>query len=131
MFKLYFSSVPSIISTVLIIGFVIFASMVNVRSRSINHWGVLVICIFFLGLLMSFLSGTKDNINTASAVIPPNNWAMIILSILGGLAFIVGIATIFVRRQNFWQIGFYTLSAIIIIKIVITECYRILTYIRG
>lgn len=131
MFKLYFSSVSSIISMVLIIGFAIFFGLVNMRRGSINHWGVLVICIFFLGLSMSFLSGMKDNINTASAVIPANNWAMIILSILGGLAFMVGIATIFVRRQNFWQISFYTLSAVIMIKIAITEGYRIFTYIRG
>jgi hypothetical protein len=131
MFKLYFSSVTAIISTILIVGFAILFSLVNMKRISINHWGVLVICIFFLGLLMSIMSGLKDNINTAAAAIPANSWLMTVLSILGVLAFIVGIAAIIIRKQNVWQVEFYVLSAIILVKTVVVEVYRVITYIKG
>lgn len=129
--KLYYSTLPSIISTVLIIGFGAFFCIVNARRGNISHWGTIVLCMFLLGLLMSIMSGMKDYINTASAVIPTNSWMMKVLSILGALAFAVGIAAIILRKQTIWQVEFYVLSAIILVKTVIVEVSRILAYIRG
>jgi hypothetical protein len=131
MLKLYFSSFPSILSTVLIVGFGVFFSLVSARRGSINHWGVLVICVFFLGFLMSLMSGFKDGVNTSSALIPPKSLMMTVLTILGALAFVVGIAALIIRKQNIWQIEFYLLSAIILIKTVLVEVYRIFAFIRG
>lgn len=130
MLKLYFSDVSTIISTVLIIGFGVFFGIVTGKRNNISHWGILVLVLFFVGLAMSMMSGMKDNISTPSALIPNKHWAMTLLSILGGLAFVVGIIMLIIRRQNFWQFGFYMLSAIIIAKTVMVEVYRIIMYIR-
>lgn len=125
MLKLYFGSVSSMISTVLILVFAVFFGVVMTRRSSITHWGILVLLVFMTGLFMSIMSGTKDGIGSASSVIPSNHWSMAALCILGGLSFLIAIIALFVRRQDFWQICFYTLSAVIIIKILLTEGYRV------
>lgn len=131
MFKLYFGSIASIISTLLIIVFVIFFGMIMYRRSTIVHWGILVLIVFFLGLFMSMMSGFKDGMGTSLSLIPTNHWIMITLSILGGLAFIVGIVTVFVRRQDYWQASYYILSSIIIAKILLTEVFRVVDYIKN
>jgi hypothetical protein len=55
---------------------------------------------------------------------------MTVLSILGVLAFIVGIAAIIIRKQSVWQVEFYVLSAIILVKTVVVEVYRVIAYIK-
>jgi hypothetical protein len=131
MLKLYFSTVPSIISTALIIVFAVIFSLVSGRRASIAHWGLLSLLLFFIGLAMSIMSGFKDGVGSSAAVIPPSNPVSVILSILGGLAFVAGIAMLIFRRQDFWQFGFYALSAIIIVKTVMVEFVRIAQYIKG
>lgn len=131
MLKLYFSKATDVISLVLIIGFSIFFGIVNSRRENIEGWGRLVLVVFFVGLFMSMMSGMRDGMSTPTAVFPNNNWACILLSILGGLAFIVGIIAIIIRKQNFWQISFYMLSMIIIVKTLLVETYRIILYIKG
>lgn len=130
MLKLYFSNISSIISSVLIVVFAVLLGMATARRNSVDNWGALVLCLFFMGLMMSIVSGTKDKVGTLTALFPINNWAFIVLSILGALAFIVEIIMIFIRKQDFWQFGFYMLSVIILIKIIIVEGIRIITYIK-
>jgi hypothetical protein len=131
MLKLYFSKTTDVISLVLIIGFAIFFGIVNARREGIEGWGKLVVVVFFVGLFMSIMSGMRDGMSTPSAVFPNNNWACILLSILGGLAFLFGIVSIIIRKQNFWQVSFYMLSLIIIVKTLVVEIYRIALYIKG
>lgn len=130
MLKLYLSGISNIISTLLIIGFGVLFGMTTARRNGINHWGVLVLVVFFTGLLMSMMSGMKDNMSTPTAIFQTGSMSMIILCILGGLCFIIGIIMIFLRRQDFWQIGFYMLSSIIIIKILLVESIRVITYLN-
>jgi len=53
------------------------------------------------------------------------------LFILGGLAIIAAIITLFIRKQDFWQISFYILSGIIIAKIIVTEVFRIVEHFKN
>ncbi len=124
--KLYFSNLSNIISTVLILGFGVFFCIVYAKRGNISHWGLLVACLFFLGLLMSIMSGMKDNISTATALIPAGSWLMTVLSVLGALGFVIAIAALIFRKQNVWQFEFYLLSAVILLKTVMVELYRIL-----
>lgn len=131
MIKLYFSKPTDIISLMLIIGFSVFFGIVTARRSGIQNWGLLVLCVFFIGLLMSMMSGMRDGMATPSAVFPNNSLITTILCILGGLAFIFGIAAIFFRSQGFWQVSFYALSTIIIAKVLMVEVFRIVLYIKG
>lgn len=130
MIKLYFGSVPSILSTLFIVAFAVFFGWVTARRASIGNWGTLVLVLFIFGLLMSFMSGTKDGIATEASVIPMGHWVMAALCILGGLAFLAGIIALFVRRQEFWQVSFYLLSGIVIAKTLLTEGFRIAAHFK-
>lgn len=130
MLKLYFGNSSTIISTLLIIVFGMFFGMVMAKRSTITHWGILVLLMFFLGLFMSMMSGMKDGMGTASSIIPMNHWTMTVLCVLGGLAFLIAIVTLFVRKQDFWQISFYILSSIIIVKVLLTEGIRIVNLIK-
>ncbi len=128
MLKLYFGSVFSTISTLLILAFTVFFVLVTARRTAISHWGLLTLAMFILGLLMSMMSGMKDGMATAASVIPNKHWMMTILCVLGGLAFLSGLLALIIRNQSFWQVSFYLLSAIIILKVLLTEAYRIVHY---
>ncbi len=128
MLKLYFGSVFSTISTLLAVAFALFFALVTARRASISHWGLLTLAMFVLGLLMSMMSGMKDGMGSPTSVIPLKHWMMTALSVLGGLAFLSGLLALIIRNQAFWQISFYLLSAIIILKVLLTEVYRIVHY---
>lgn len=130
MIKLFFGNTASIISTVLMAVFALFFGLVLQRRTVIIHWGILVLFLFVLGLCMSVISGIKDKTGTPLTLIPAGHWVMTALCILGGLSFLTGMAALFIRKQSFWQIGFFTLSAIIIIKIILTESFRITDYFK-
>ncbi len=125
MLKLYFGSVFTTISTLLAVAFAVFFALVTARRASISHWGLLTLAMFVLGLLMSMMSGMKDGMGSAASVIPMKHWVMTALSVLGGLAFLSGILALIIRNQAFWQISFYLISSVIILKVVLTEAYRI------
>lgn len=128
MIKLYFGSIFSVISTLLLAAFVVFFCIVTSRRAEITHWGILTLCMFFLGLFMSMMSGMKDGMGSPTSVIPVKHWVMTVLCVLGGLAFLSGLAALIIRKQAFWQLSFYLLSAIIIVKVLVTEAYRIIHY---
>lgn len=128
MIKLYFGNTLSIISTILVVLFILIFVFVSTRQSSISHWGLLVLLILILGLSMSIISGVRDGIGTPNSMISSQHIVMTVLSVLGGLAFLIGLIALFYRKQEFWQIGFYMLSAIIIIKVIVTEGFRIIHY---
>lgn len=130
MHYLYFSSPFTVISTVLIILFAAMFSIVTVKRTRIHHWGSLVAVLFFVGLSMSVLSGFRDKMGSASALFS-SGAILALLCILGGAAMLTGILMIFLRKKNVWMIGFYILSSIIIVKVILTETVRMLHYIHS
>ena len=128
MLKLYFGNIPTTISTLLFAVFVVFFTIVTSRRAEISHWGILTMCMFFLGLMMSMMSGMKDGMGTHASVIPAQHWVMTVLCVLGGLGFLSGLAALIIRKQVFWQVSYYLLSAIIIVKMLVTEAYRVANY---
>lgn len=125
MIKLYFRDFPTLLSTLLILGFFIFFGIVTTKRTTIDNWPILVLATFFMGLLMSIMSGTKDKVGTMSALFPTNNMFFIGLSVLGVLAVIIGIITLILRKHDFYQFAFYALSSIILVKIIVVEIIRV------
>lgn len=130
MLKLYFGNTTSIISTILVIVFAILFGFVVVKKDVISHWGLLVLAIFFIGLFMSIMSGTRDGIAGPTPLFPASGWISIALSIGGALAFLMAIISLFKRSQDFWQLSFYILSGIIIAKTILVEVARIIMLIK-
>jgi len=128
MVKLYFGSVSAAISTLLALAFAVFFALVTARRTGITHWGLLTLAVFILGLAMSMMSGMKDGMGTPEAILPSKHWVTIALSVLGGLCFLMGVLALIVRKQAFWQLSFYLLSSVIILKVVLTEAFRIIDY---
>ncbi|HSK68083.1 MAG TPA: hypothetical protein VLA21_02345 [Candidatus Limnocylindria bacterium] len=131
MLKLYFGTLTAAISTLLAVAFAVFFAVVMSRRSSITHWGLLTLAMFVLGLAMSMMSGMKDGMGTAASVLPMKHWVTIALSVVGGLGMLTGVLALFIRNQGFWQAGFYALSAVIILKLVMTEAFRVVLYLRG
>lgn len=130
MLKLYFGNIQTTLSTLLAVAFAVFFALVSARRGTISHWGILTLVVFFLGLAMSIMSGMKDGMGTAASVIPVKHWVMTVLSVLGGLCFLAGILSLIFRNQAFWQTSFYLLSSFIILKVILTESFRIIQYLK-
>lgn len=126
--KLYFGSLPSLISTALIVGFAVFFGFALAGRGSIAHWGLLLLIMLVLGFAMSIVSGIKDGAGSASAVVPAKHWTMTVLSVLGVLALLTGAVSLFIRKQSFWRTGFFILASIVIAKTLLTEILRVVHY---
>lgn len=126
--KLYFGNVNTIISTLLVAAFAVFFSLVTRNRANISHWGILTLVMFFLGLAMSIMSGMKDGMGTAASILPSKHWITIVLMVAGGLGFLSGLLALIIRNQAYWQASFYILSSIIIVKVILTESFRIIHY---
>ncbi len=126
MLKLYFGNNLRRISTLLIFLFIALFTYVLQTQTETSRWGFPVFLMFALGLSMSIVSGLRDDMGKPESLIPVKHKVMTTLSLLGGLAFLVAILALFYRKQDFLELCFYALSAIIIVKVVVTEGYRLL-----
>ncbi|MBW4827584.1 MAG: hypothetical protein KZY61_06605 [Clostridiaceae bacterium] len=132
MIKLFFGNIPTILSTGLIVVFVIFLKDVLSKDPQITRWGTLALRMFLLGFIMSAMSGAKDY----SGIVPvikfgPGNKAFIVLSVLGGIGILFGIWAFISKNKSVHRTIFYALSVIIIIKTVIVEVMRIKKHFIG
>lgn len=129
MFDLYFSSVTHIISTCLIVCAAAIIIYVLRNLKDYNYWGRTFIILFFLGLLMSMMSGTRDAIGTEGGF-PTQGTLFIVLCGLGVLGFIIGVAALIsniFHTNVIFHYGSFILMLIVIIKTVLVEGQRIMT----
>jgi hypothetical protein len=129
--ELFFADVFTVISTALAFGFIVFFSSIVINNKQIEHWGWFVFLMLLLGLAMSIMSGMKDHVGTPEAIFSAGSKVILMSSILGGLAFLVGILSLIIRKQDFWRIAFFAVSGIIIIKILLVETSRIIIHLRA
>ena len=123
--KLYFGSNLRRISTLLILVFFASFTYFSQTQTDTTRWGFPVFLMFALGLSMSIVSGFRDGMGKPASLIPVKHKVMTLLCLLGGVAFLVGIIALFYHRQDFLKLCFYTLSGIILVKVLITESFRI------
>lgn len=132
MIKLFFGNIPTILSTGLIVVFVIFLKDVLSKGTQITRWGTLALRMFLLGFIMSAMSGAKDYSGIAPAIkFGSGNKAFIVLSVLGGIGILFGIWAFITKNESVRRTIFYALSVIIIIKTVIVEVMRIKKHFIG
>lgn len=127
MLKLYFGNVANFISTCLLLTFfVIFIKVIKTNPADVD-WKKMSVFMFAFGILLSATGGIKDTVSSNPAItFGTLNTPFILLCILGGLATILGIIALVIRRESALQRNlFYLLSFIIVVKTVILEGQRI------
>ena len=130
MIKLYFGNVPSILSTILFLVFVVFFIKTMKKTDGEKKWKKAAIITVLMGTAMSALSGIKDSVADTMAVsFEQMNPPLAILCALGGIALLIGVVAAFCKKEKINKGLFYTLSFIIIAKTIIVEALRITAYI--
>lgn len=130
MLGLYLGSTVRIISTVLIIGAFFFITYILKNRKEYRYWGRTFLILFIMGLFMSIISGTRDEIGTVGGF-PTQGILFIILCALGILGFVLGLIALLSKLSKtnaVFHYGSYLLILIIIIKTVLVETTRIIAY---
>ena len=129
MLNLYFGNMPSILSTILFLVFVVFVIITLKKTDGGKKWKKAAITTVLMGIGMSALSGIKDSAADTMAVsFEQMNAPLAILCALGGLALLIGVAAVVLKNEKINKFLFYTLSLIIVAKTVIVEALRIANY---
>ena len=129
MIKLYFGNVPSILSTILFLVFVVFFIRTMKKTDGDRKWKKASIITVLMGTAMSALSGIKDSVADAMAVsFEEMNLPLAILCALGGIALLMGVVAVICKKDKINKGIFYALSMIIIVKTIIVEVLRIADY---
>ena len=132
MIKLYFGNVPSILSTILFLVFVVFFIRTMKKTDGDRKWKKASIITVLMGTAMSALSGIKDSVADAMAVsFEQMNPPLAILCALGGIALLIGVVAAFCKKEKINKGLFYALSMIIIVKTIIVEVLRIADYLAS
>ena len=131
MLNLYFGNVPSILSTILFLIFVVFFITTIKRSDKGRKWKKAAIITVVMGSAMSALSGIKDSCADTMAVsFEQMNLPLAILCILGGMAILMGIVAVFCKKEKINKVLFYAMSFIIVAKTIVVEVLRVADYLR-
>lgn len=132
MIKLFFGNVPSFLSTILFLVFVVFFIKTMKKTDGGKKWKKAAIITVLMGTAMSALSGIKDSVADTMAVsFEQMNPPLAILCALGGIALLIGVVAAFSKKEKINKGLFYTLSFIIIAKTIIVEALRITAYMRN
>jgi uncharacterized membrane protein len=124
MLKLYFGNAISIMTTVFVLALLFFVIYAFIRRGEIDKWGRYILVFILVGTAISGLSATRDAYMTANALFTPNGLQSLICAIAGGLIFLTGIVSLFVRKQAFRKIAFQLISIFFIIQVVTVEVSR-------
>ena len=129
MLNLYFGNVPSILSTILFLVFVVFFIKTVKKPDGGTKWKKAAIITGLMGTAMSALSGLKDSFADAMAIsFERMNLPLAILCALGGMALLMGVMAVFCKKEKFNKGLFYALSFIILAKTIFVEALRVAAY---
>ena len=129
MIKLFFGNVPSFLSTILFLVFLVFFIKTMKKTDGEKKWKKAAIITVLMGTALSALSGIKDSVADTMAVsFEQMNPPLVILCALGGIALLIGVVAAFCKKEKINKGLFYTLSFIIIAKTIIVEVLRIADY---
>ena len=129
MFNLFLGNVPSILSTILFLAFVVFFIKTMKKQDVDRKWKKAAIITVIMGTAMSALSGIKDSVaDTMVVSFEQMNLPLAILCALGAMALLMGVAAFFCKKEKINKGLFYSLSFIIIAKTILVEALRIADY---
>lgn len=124
MFRLFFGDVISILTTVFVLAMLAFVVITFKNRGTISKWGRRILIFILVGTAISALSATRDAYMMESAVFSVRSIQSMLCSIAGGMIFLAGIVSIFIRNQKFRKTGFQIISVLFIIQVLAVEVSR-------
>ncbi|MEL7570373.1 MAG: hypothetical protein AAGU14_07390 [Eubacteriaceae bacterium] len=131
MFNLFFGNIFALLTTVLVLILLAFIGLTLVRRNQIKKWGWLILIIILAGTAVSALCATRDAYMTESALFSINSMQSVVCSIAGGLIFVAGVISIFIKNQKFRKTCFSIISILFIIQVITIEASRIILNMGG
>jgi hypothetical protein len=131
MIRLYFGDLPATLTTAILLILLAAIGVSFARRRTIAKWGRIVLVLILVGTAASMLSAMRDAYMMEGAAFAADGAQSTICSIAGGLIFLIGILSLFIRRQPFRKAGFYAISALALVQILAIEGTRIASYLGG
>lgn len=125
MSALYFANPISLLTIAAVLAVLAFIAVALVRRKDVRHWGRLVLVLVLAGTAISGLSATRDAYMTADALFAVESLQSTLCSVAGGLIFLAGLVTIFVRRQSFRKFSFFFISMLFVAQVLTVEASRI------
>jgi hypothetical protein len=135
MLNLFFTNTATVISTILVLGVLIFSIKTIINQKKINHWGRRVALLFVSGLLVCIFVAIRDNYhlsvmnitnpNIAPGVFTAESIQSTLCCLGGAIIAFCSLSSIFIRRQGYLKTMFFILYATIILKTLVIEISRI------
>ncbi|MEL4106343.1 hypothetical protein AAFA46_05805 [Oscillospiraceae bacterium WX1] len=125
MLGLYFGSVVSVITTVLVLAVLAFIVVSVVLGEEKTKWGRRILLLVLAGTALSALSATRDAFMMENALIAPESLQSLVCAVAGGIIYLIGIVSVFIRNQKFRRAGFLIISALLIVQVLTVEITRI------
>lgn len=131
MFNLFFGDLFSALTTVFVLGMLVFATISFLKRYRIEKWGRRILVFILVGTAISGLSAMRDAYMTNSALFSVSSIQSEICSLAGGLIFLIGLAAIFIRNQKFRKMSFHLISVFFIVQVITIEASRIALNLGG
>ena len=133
--KLCFGSFSSIISTILIVGIMVYIWNTISKRSEINSWGKKIALLALWGLLICIFASTRDgyvqsvqasmDTKVLPGVFTADSIQSVLCSIGGAVIAFSSLSSIFVKRQGYRKVMFNILSAAIVFKVLVIEISRL------
>ena len=133
--NLLFGNILAVISTILVLGVIIFSIITMIKQKEINHWGRRVALLSGLGLLACIFVAIRDNYhlsvmsmtnpNIVPGVFAAESIQSTLCSLGGAIIAFCTFSSIFIRRKGYLKTMFFILSATIILKTLVIEISRV------
>jgi len=124
MFNLYFKDVYSVLTLVFLAGMIIYIVLAIKNRNRIEKWGKKIALFIGIGMAISFLSAMRDAFASPGAVFAMNSMQSLVCSIAGGLIFLTGIVSIFLKNQMHKKYCYFTVSVLFAVQVLVVEISR-------
>ena len=131
MLDLYFGNVFSVLTLVFVAGMAAFIPIAIHRRDRISKWGRLVALFILVGTAISAFSAMRDGYGTADGVFTMSSLQSAICSIAGGLIFLTGVVSLFLKKQALRRSSFFLISALFAVQVVTIEASRVVLALGG
>lgn len=116
------------ISSISILGMLVFIGITIAKYKSIDKWGRRIGAFMVWGLLVCIFVATRDGYGFSSIpVIAMDSIQSTLCCIGGGLLALLSISSIFIKKQRYRKFCFFALSCVFIAKMFVIEAYRFTT----
>ncbi|MDF9825316.1 uncharacterized membrane protein HdeD (DUF308 family) [Breznakia sp. PF5-3] len=136
--KLYFGNMITMITTISLLGLLVYIGYSFMNRSTLDHWGRRIIILLVVGLVVCCFAVTRDNYHHSvqhaiDGSIDPGLFTIKsiqsnICCMLAGVIVLSGIVSIFMRNQDARQICFFIIAVCICLKIGIIEVSRVSMY---